>query len=688
MWPAASEEDWKKPVLITWQRTWEDAVAVATETGRPILVCINMDGEIASEHYAGVRYRSPEIAPLYAPYVTVIASVYRHTPRDHDDEGRRIPCPRFGGVTCGEHIAIEPGIFEKFCDGRRIAPRHIMVEVEKGVPKETFDVYYRNDTASVFQDVRDGIARRAAPAPTVVRGDRPVLERVASREVSDRVAVEAAYAAATPDQRKALLEAALGHPQVGHLDLLRLAVFGLDVDAARVARKALASVEDPAATTLVAEALRLPMDAAERDALVATLDRLGQASPLARWLAVVHRGLAASSSDVDPGRWDGVDPNGAAGGAAYDAPDLGTHVESRARLAAERPKDPEARLAFAESLLQAAMQAQTSHADPKTARVFTRLYLADARAAAREAERLGATGWRVEATAALAAYYAGDAEEGYRKAAEAAKDVPPGDTSWTSMALLTVFAEGRFRAIRASVKEKTSFPPGWLADVDAAYAVLLKHPLGTEGQVLWHYDLLDWLGARAQATRVLRRGLERFADSEAIHARLRERLLKTEGPAGLEATYAAMAREKGDTGRARFAAGLASVLAAEHLRRNRASADALPAYGRALDWLDRAAQADASLALAVDEAQALALAGRARVRLQRGELEPALEDVLASYRRSPGSAGTRDGLGVTPADTGQTLLGRLREAKRDDLAARLAAATAALDPSLLPSDGE
>ena len=99
MWFAPTEEDWARPCLITWQRTWEDAQQVAKETGKPILICVNMDGEIASEHYAGVRYRQAEIAALYAPYVTVMASVYRHTPRDHDEEGGRIQCPRFGGVT-------------------------------------------------------------------------------------------------------------------------------------------------------------------------------------------------------------------------------------------------------------------------------------------------------------------------------------------------------------------------------------------------------------------------------------------------------------------------------------------------------------------------------------------------------------------------------------------------------------
>jgi hypothetical protein len=44
MWAAPTAEDWQKPVLITFQRTWDDALAVAKETARPILVCINMDG--------------------------------------------------------------------------------------------------------------------------------------------------------------------------------------------------------------------------------------------------------------------------------------------------------------------------------------------------------------------------------------------------------------------------------------------------------------------------------------------------------------------------------------------------------------------------------------------------------------------------------------------------------------------
>jgi hypothetical protein len=150
-----------------------------------------MDGEIASEHYAGVRYREPEIAKLYEPYVCVIASVYRHTPRDYDEQGRRIPCPRFGSVHLRRAHRDRAALFEKFLDGQRIAPRHIMVELDG---KETYDVFYAWDTQSVFDSIKNGIADRKQEPPPLVRGDRPILDRVASHDSVDKAAVEAAFA--------------------------------------------------------------------------------------------------------------------------------------------------------------------------------------------------------------------------------------------------------------------------------------------------------------------------------------------------------------------------------------------------------------------------------------------------------------------------------------------------------------
>jgi len=300
MWPAPTAEDWKKPVLITWQRSFEDAVRLSKETRKPILVCVNMDGEIASEHYAGIRYRDPDIAKLYEPYVCVIASVYRHTPRDHDEEGNRIPCPRFGTVTCGEHIAIEPGLYDKYFEGTRVAPRHVMIELDGA---ETYDVYYALDTASVFARIEAGIAERTVQ-PLPDRGtDVPLLDRVASPDVRDREAVEDAYRQGDRAQRMALLGRALRAGDRVSVDLLRLAVFGFDEELARMARTALAQASSPAAIDLILEALRVPMEADEHASLVAALERIGQTSDRARTLAVVHKGLARRSTAIDAEGW-------------------------------------------------------------------------------------------------------------------------------------------------------------------------------------------------------------------------------------------------------------------------------------------------------------------------------------------------------------------------------------------------
>src|SRR5262249_55110469 len=160
-------------------------------------------------------------AALYEPYVCVIASVYRHTPRDYDEQGRRVLCPRFGSVTCGEHVAIEPGLFEKFMEGRRVAPRHICVELDGS---KSYDVFYAWDTDSGFKSVREGVANRP-PFKNVVRGDRTIVERVASPDNADRTAVERAFDSGDAGVRRSLIEAAAARGPDAPVELLRRGVF-------------------------------------------------------------------------------------------------------------------------------------------------------------------------------------------------------------------------------------------------------------------------------------------------------------------------------------------------------------------------------------------------------------------------------------------------------------------------------
>jgi len=686
MWYAPTAADWQKPVLIQWQRTWDDAVALSKATNRPILVCVNMDGEIASEHYAGVRYRMPDIAKLYQPYVCVIASVYRHNPRDHDEQGRRIPCPRFGSVTCGEHIAIEPIVYEKFLDGRRIAPRHIMVELDGS---ETYDVFYANDTASVFKAIGDGIENRKGQEPLVL-GDRSLLERVTSPDSNDRAAVEQAYVEGDASQRRSLTDAARSAGADAPVELLRLALFGLDQEQSRQARQALAQTAAPSSVDLIAEALRVPMAASEREALVAALARLGATSPRARTLAAVHGGLNTRQASLDVARWSEAFDHAAAGGATYaparDRSELEQQLDVKAAQARTRPDDAQAQLELAEATLVHAADPSTRSAlaqDLRHGPRFARLMFEDARRSALAAEAAGASGWRVDTALALAAHELGDEAEAYARAEKAVKAMPPDAQGWHSMMVLQLFAHARQKAITRAIVGKTEWPQPWMADVHAAYALLARHPLGTDQHVVDHYDFLQWLGARGQAARVLDVGLDRFPGSWQVHERLRAQVLRDQGVEGIEPAYAALLAKPDAPKDLAWFAGYGSLVAAEfHRRRGRADA-ALAAYERGVQHFERFIAACPERRDSADHYVAMAHGGRARVAFEAKDDQLAVDEVLASLQRRPASAATLDGLNLSTVDTAKVLLQRLKDGEGTARAAELEAALGKLDPELM-----
>ena len=672
MWPAPTAEDWSKPVLVSWQRTFEDAFRVAGELAKPVLVCVTMDGEPASEHWAGIKYRTEETARLLEPYVCVVASVYRHTPRDHDEEGRRIPCPRFGGVTCGEHITLEPILYARYFDGQRIAPRHILLERDgtKG-----YDVFYSWDTASVANAFVEGVKDRPRP-PEV--GDRPLEARLQSADVRERLALEKAYLTGSHTERRTLLETTLRARVVDQLELLRLALFGLDVELARLARHALAQCESEEALDLIAEALKVPMAEDERALLVAAAERLAEQFPRGRTLVAVQRGLVAHSERVDVATWT----RAAAG--EYRAGALASHrLEAAAVTAEAAPADGPARLAFAESLLARA------HA-PEIGRAFTPLFLADADRAAREAEASGVRGWRVDAVLAVTSEVRGLHAEAVKRTLAAfegglprpdAEDIALDD--WSSVTLLALFAEARQKAIAQAYAERKPWPPEWLADVHAAYAVLLAHPHGNEQHAADGHDFLRWLGATSRARETLERGLARFPASWRLHERLRTQLLYERGAAGLEEDYARRLSQPGAAPELAWFAAYASLVAAETHRRAGERELALAAYERALERYDHDKVTHPGHAPSADHYSALALAGRAHIFFELGELARAADGLVLAFERAPRSAASFDGLGLTPIDSARTLLARLEQAGEDALYDRLQTRLAALGQELL-----
>jgi tetratricopeptide (TPR) repeat protein len=612
----------------------------------------------------------------------VIASVYRHNPRDYDENGQRILCPRFGSVTCGEHIAIEPQLFGEFFDGRRIAPRHIGVELDRS---ETYDVYYAFDTDSVFQAIREGVADRPEPPP-VDRGDRTTEELVASKDIADREEVERTYVQGDRVLRKKLVQAAARAGGDAPVDLLRLAVFDLDVELNRLAREALAEAESESAVWLIAEALRVPMEPTERGSLISALARLGETYPHARTLATVHQGLEVRSKTVDVEGW-----SNAFEGSKAPAPSVGRIVleyelENKARLADARPDDARAFLEYAEATLALAVDPETAvalAADPRTRSKYASLMFEDVQGAARRAHELGETGWRTSAALAVAAYYLGELEEARAQAELAVGGMPPGESGWGAMAALAIYAQARQQLIREAKRAKKEWPAEWLTEVNAAYSVLARHPLGTAGQVVAHTDFLRSLGAVAQAGRVLREGLARFPDSPQLHDRLRGRVLFEKGVEGLEKTYEEMLTREDASPNLEWFAGYASLVAAEFYRRSGRDEEAFGAYDRGIAHYERAIASNPESRDSSDHYVALALAGRARLDLEHKNYEVAVEEILASFARRPDAAASLDGLGFSPVGTAQMLLAALEEIERPEMAARIQAGLDALDPELL-----
>lgn len=676
IWPAATAEGWAKPVVIKWQRSFDDAIKVAQRDQRPILVCVNMDGEIASEHFAGVKYRDPAVGELLAPYVCVIASVYRHSPRDYDEAGQRVECPRFGTVTCGEHIAAETELYDKYFEGVRVSPRHIALDLSG---KELYDVYYSWDTKTVLTAYVEG-AKDFPPPQEPVRDGVRIEERVASADIIDREALERAYKSGDVVVRRALLESTLKRRDVDQNELLRLAVFGLDVELAKLARQSLAQNQTEGAVDLIAEALKTPMEKDEREMLIAAAERLGEKFPRAKTLAALHRGLSIGSKHIDLARAGSPQ-------AQYEATSrvrtVAAGVEDRAEQLGARPTDPGAKLEFAESLLARAAQAGVD-------RRFAQALVEEARLNAQEAEKLGAKGWKLDALLAVCANKLGDQASALPRAVAAVEggmlkldDAGLGATEDVKVQVLALFALSRQLAIRKAYRERTQWPPEWMADINAAYATLSEHPLVTDENLVSYYDFLRWLGASPRANAVLDNALTRFPDSALLHERLRSRILWEKGPTGLLSTYSEMLSRPEASLQLSWYAGYGALVAAEHHRRRGEFDQAAAAYNAGIAHYETNARSLPEGADLCNHFIALALAGRARMALEQGDLERATSELLASFARRADSAATPDGLNLTPADTSRMLEARLGDAKRDDLLVKLKDALSKLDPKLL-----
>src|SRR5262245_2663681 len=195
------------PDRILWQRTLEDALALAKLRHRPLLLAINMDGESASDRIYTELYRDPAFVAATRHCVCLGASVFRHNARDHDDQGRRIVCPRFGEITCGEHMALEPVLFDKYlADGERVAPRHALIQPDG---KKAFDLSLCFDLKDIDRALAAATGQGFGLNPSVTRTNQITPPGVGTAPLESPDGTWAELAGRRDCRGRAALEAAL-----------------------------------------------------------------------------------------------------------------------------------------------------------------------------------------------------------------------------------------------------------------------------------------------------------------------------------------------------------------------------------------------------------------------------------------------------------------------------------------------
>ena len=638
---------WDKPPLVAWQRSIEDALATSKATGKPLLVCVNLDGEPASEQFAGDKYRNPEFAQLMERYVPVIVSVNRHNPRDYDAQGRRVPCPRFGKVTCGEHIAAEPIAFKNWFKDNPVAPRHVAIAADG---KELFDRFLDTDLTVVDE----ALAQHGKDGTTAAD--------TTGRDAAQRTRQEEDYLKADAAARKqALVQAETS--KVGPYDLLRLGLADPSAELRAAARRALAAQLTPAAFATLDDAVRATRDASERGELIALLEKLGATDPRARTAVLVPKALLAKSPHVDMDAWR----KALAGATATAEPEpdsdaLDRSIDELSKQLRGSPKDATLHLKLGAATLKFARLRIAAGKDP-------RLLLEDVKNAASNAEKNGGDAAQAKALRARAAHLLGQPDVVRPLAGEALGSALAPPASAEALELLWLVAQSNHAAIAKAQADSQNWPAEWLTDAHQAFQVMALHPLVSADHFASHVDLLNAVGAPDEAMQVLTAALRRYPDAASLHQRFRDLHLAAGGPEQLEAAYAALLQAQRTPALLWFC-GYGTMAAAEAFKRKSRSPLAREAYTRAIASFAASIEGNPAFKDSATHYLAFAHAGRARMAMDGRDLDAAVADMLKAVALKADIVDQEDGLQRTPRMTAQLLRDALDRGKKTELIER------------------
>ena len=638
---------------VAWQRSLADALALQSQTGLPLLIAVNMDGEVFNDRFAATTYKDPQFIASTSGYICVIASPDRHTKSDYDALGNRIECPRFGGCTCSEHINIEPELFRRYFQGKRNAPRHVGVTP---AGKVVFDRFLDRSMQTAIDAVADNRGNSLAKH---LQAPESVKEMFRRRDAMARSILEQRYRDADKTGRRELLELA-AKADNDPVDLLRMGLRDPDGDLVGLAAAALSKVGGSDALIDIEDALASVEDAGIRTRLIQQLGALGREDPAAARMAQQFSREAEVAPPPWSNEWASSDMlEGRAGiERALD------RVESAIGKA---PNDDELRFELA--MAQAAFATMLMQENGSG----IEFWLADAD---RNLKKVSAPELRFEARAltAVIAWYMSNADLARRAAQEAltAKACRRRPDAWLASNFLDVLVQLTAQSAYARAQEGAQVSlADEIARVNMAFTLLEAAGTARESGLLAGIGLLEYAGLRAEARTRLEALAVEFPTSTAVHDRWRNRMLVDWGAERMRHRYAKFATEAADKATAEWFAGYAALVAGDRHTSDRRKIEADNAYTDAIERFARSAAANPNYAESSNHYGVFALAGRAWIRHERGDSEAAVDDLLRAADLRPDSLDQDDGLQRKPRGVAVRLHDALQSAGEAALAARL-----------------
>lgn len=653
--PAPAPASAPKP-SVAWQRSLDDALAEQQRTGLPLLVVVNMDGEVFNDRFRMQTYRDAEFVASTAGYVCIVASPDRHTEVDYDALGNRVECPRFPGCTCNEHVNNGPGLFKRYYEGNTNAPRHTGVSPDG---KVLFDRYLDRSMDTAIQAIAEH--RGTPPADDAVPTEVGAL--LARRGAAARRALEQRYRDGDKAARLALIAAA-GGAQNEPFDLLRTPLRDPDDALFAAAAAALAKCATKNALIDVEDALARTANVDLRKALLLRLDELGKTDADAARLAAHLTSLPTKF----PSPWQ---PAGSAS-PQYDPASreaIESQLDRHEGHLRGKPDDAAARLSLAVAQLQLGdLLAQTRD---KT----TDFWLADAATSAQRVADAKDANLLAEAKAvvATAAWLRGDSTAANAAIDEAmTAQAPKAPDTWLARRFCEVVLQAQPAKAyeRAKADAKAVLTPE-LTHVRFALRVLQPLDLWSEAPMLAGIGLLEYVGDRQPARDLLRALVDRAPGSATVHERWRSRLLIDLGAERMVQEYAAWAKPAADQATAQWFVGYAAIVAGEQHTRDKRNAAAVAAYGTSIDAFGRSAATNGDFRDSADHFTVLALAGRALAEHLAGDAKAAIRDLLRAGEVRPASLDSDDGLQRKPRLIAGRIARELRERGENELADQL-----------------